>query len=269
MVARLYSRSWLPNAEIKALVIVVHGLGEHSGRYTHVGEYLSQQSYAVYALDYSGHGQSPGQRVYVNSLEQLSEDLGAFVEHAQAQHPGLKTFIYGHSMGTLVTLRYALAHQDRLAGLILTGTTLALASLPGLLVPLVQLLNRTLPNLPLLPGVGTSVLSKDPAVVQGYNDDPLVYHGWLRVRILHYLLLESRCLSSQLQNLTLPLLILHGAEDKLLAPAGSHMLYERAASCDKTLKMYAGLRHEIHNEPEQSDVLKDILDWLDNHSLES
>ncbi len=244
-------------------MIIVHGLGEHSGRYAHVAASLTARGYAVHALDYSGHGQSPGRRLYFDSLEQPSQNLQQVVEQIDG---GAKLFLYGHSMGVLVTMCYALDHQDRLAGLVLSGSPLDYAqSVPDLVFRLVAVLNRLLPGLPILPNLGTSALSQDPAVVKAYNSDPLVYHGWLPVRIVYYLLAESRALSQQLKDLTLPLLIMHGAEDNLCKMAGSQMIYRSATGKDRTLNLLGGFRHEIHNEPKQEIVLEKIADWLDAH----
>jgi alpha-beta hydrolase superfamily lysophospholipase len=150
--------------------------------------------------------------------------------------------------------------------MILSGTPLHYARmLPGPLFQVVKLLNNIVPRLPISPNLGTSSLSTDPAVVEAYNSDPLVYHGWLPVRLVYYMLSECRALSQQLGELRLPLLIAHGAEDTLCLPAGSRLLYESASSADKTLKIMDGLRHEIHNEAEQASVLALVADWLDAH----
>lgn len=243
--------------------MLVHGLGEHSGRYAHVVDYLNQRGYAVCALDFAGHGQSAGKRAYFESLDQPCQQLAEAIEQFECDDP---LFIYAHSLGTLAAIRYALSNQERLAGMILSGTPLHYARMiPGPVFQLVKLLNKAVPGLPISPNLGTSVLSRDATVVDAYNSDPLVFHGWLPVRLIYYLLAESRTLCKQLGDLRLPLLIAHGVEDRLCPMAGSQTLFRGASSKDRSLKLFGGFRHEIHNEPDREEVLVQFADWLDAH----
>ena len=174
--------------------------------------------------------------------------------------------MYGHSLGSLITLAFALKHQQNLAGLVLSGATLAVETAqPALLVIAAGILNNIAPKLAITPPLPSSTLSRDEAVTRAYDTDPLVEHGNVRVRMGYQILSNSRDVKAHLSTLKLPLFIFHGADDKLCPPAGSQILYDGAGSSDKTLKFYDGLRHETHNEPEQGMVIDNIINWLNAH----
>jgi acylglycerol lipase len=260
---RLHTVRWLPAGDPDTLLLVAHGLGEHSGRYIHVAEQLTARGYAVFSFDHRGHGRSEGPRAYFDDFDLAVAELGQFAGQLRAEFPGHRLFVFGHSMGALVSLLYALRHQDQLAGWISSATTLTLdKAAPRLLVRAGQLLNRIMPRLPYRK-IDSSTLSRDPQVVQSYEDDPLVYHRPLRLGVVNALIEYSQRARQRLDKLRLPLLILHGGADALTPATGSQLLYERAASPDKTLKIYDGLYHEILNDPEGKTVLEDIAAWLD------
>lgn len=262
----LYTVSWLPDMNPKAVVLIIHGLAEHSGRYTHIAQTCVHHGYAVYGIDHRGHGKSPGLRTYFEQFDQPVEDLKRYLDCIQASHPTKKVFVYGHSLGSLIGLEFALRYQNQLAGIIVSGTTLGVESSKS--TPLVMLgaaLNPVVPKLPAVP-LDSKVLSHDPAVVTAYDTDPLVYRGKVRVRMGHQIVDSSRKVRSRLNQLMLPMLILHGGADQLCPPIGSHMIYEGAGSTDKTLKIYPELYHEIHNEPQQETVLADIVGWLEQQT---
>lgn len=263
---QLYVTGWLVD-DPRAAVLIVHGIGEHSGRYSHVISALNQRGYSVFVYDQRGHGKSGGQRMLIETPDVLPNDVGVVRADIDADVGELPLFLYGHSMGSLVALAYALDHQDELAGLILTGAPFDFdATVPPLLLAASRIANRLLPRVQALDLFSTKDLSRDPAVVKAYADDPLNYHGRLSVRSgtsLFELLVRTR---ARLSALTLPLLVLHGAGDAVCPPTGSEMIDAQAASADKTLMIYPDLFHEIHNEPEQAAVLDDILNWLDAHT---
>lgn len=263
---KIYTEAWLPDANPKAVVLIVHGYAEHIGRYPHVAGYLVQHGYAVYGLDHRGHGKSDGLRVYFDTFDQPINDLAPFVDQVKAAHPGKKLFLYGHSMGSLIALDFALRHPDVLAGLILSGCAVnADTTVPGALLAVGGLLDKVIPKVALFPALPSSGLSHDSAVVSAYDNDPLVTRSPWRVRTALLLLQAGQRLRERAGELRLPLLVLHGGEDPIVPVSGGKLIYERAASTDKTLHIYPGLYHEIHNEPEQGTVLADMTTWLDQH----
>ena len=263
---QLYATSWLVEGA-RAAVLIVHGIGEHSGRYPHVSTALTQRGYNVFTYDQRGHGKSGGQRAYFETADVLPDDLALIVETIRETFPPMPLFIYGHSMGSLVTLGYALDHQDGLAGLVLTGAPLVFDSkVSPALAAAARVMNKLLPRLQALDLVNPKHLSHDPAVVKAYTDDPLNFHSRLSVRSGSSLLELLDHTRNRLPELRLPLLILHGEADGVCPVSGSEYLYQQAASDDKMLIIYPELFHEIHNEPEQEKILADILTWLDGHT---
>lgn len=263
----LYTASWLPDTDAKAIVVIVHGLAEHIGRYDHIARAFVQHSYAVYGIDHRGHGRSPGLRSYFENFDQPVEDLKRYFDWVQADHPGKSIFMYGHSLGVLITLEFALRYQNQLTGLIVSGAPLGVEeSQPMPLVLLGAALNHVVPAMPSVP-LDSKWLSHDPAVVTAYDTDPLVYRGKVRVRMGHYIVSISRKVRARLGELKLPMLILHGSADQICPVVGSQMVYDGAGSSDKMLKIYSDLYHEIHNEPQQETVLADMVNWLELHVM--
>lgn len=262
----LFTQSWLPEETPRALVVIVHGYGEHSTRYAVTAAALAQAGVAVYALDHRGHGKSEGLRAWFESLKEPVADLRLFVESIQRTHAGLKLFVLGHSMGTLISLHYVLRYQHEVAGLMLSGTALTGdETVPGFFIPVGQFLGRFIPRVPLFPPLPLAEICSDPAIVTAYENDPLVYRGWWRIGMGIGLIVGGRDLQAQLPQLTLPLLILHGEADKITPISGAHLARDRAKSVDKTFKSFAGMRHEVLNEVGKGEVLDTIVHWLDKH----
>jgi acylglycerol lipase len=260
----LYWQAWLPESEARAVVVISHGVSEHSARYAHVGERLAAAGYAAFALDHRGHGRSQGKRVMVNADEVVA-DLRAFIDLAAARTPEKPVYLLGHSMGAAIAIACAARHQDALAGLMLSG---ALAD-PDAASPVTRALSKVLSTV--TPGMGVyqvdaSLISRDPEVVRAYEQDPLVHHGKLPARTVAELTGAVGRFPDEVPTLRLPLLVMHGGDDSLTTIAGSRMVHERASSSDKTLEIYDGLRHEILNEPEKERVISEMIEWLDARS---
>lgn len=258
---RIFWQQWSPPARPSAIVVLAHGAGEHSGRYEHVAARLVADGQAVYALDHRGHGRSEGPRALIERVQFAVADLDQLVMLAQAAHPETPVFLLGHSMGAMIALSYAPVHQRRLTGLILSGALAALKDVPVALRQVGRLLSEVAPRTPLI-GIDPSLVSRDPAVVSAYRDDPLVHHGKLPARTAAQIADTVAALPVTVGAITVPTLILYGTADALCPPAGSVMLGERVGSADKTVKAYTGLFHEILNEPEREAVLDDIAAWL-------
>jgi acylglycerol lipase len=260
---QLFRRWWRTGgAPPTAVVVLVHGAGEHSGRYEHVAERLAADGYAVHALDHRGHGRSQGPRALIDRVDHAVTDLDALVSVA-VQHESAATIpilMLGHSMGAMLALRYACDHQHRLDGLALSG---ALASIdaPAALRIVGRAISIVAPTLGLIT-IDASLISRDPAVVEAYRSDPLVHHGKLPARTAAEIADTVATFPGRVHEITIPALVMYGTEDRLCLPAGSEMLGERLGSADTRVIPYEGLYHEIFNEPEREAVLSDLSGWL-------
>jgi lysophospholipase len=189
-------------------------------------------------------------------------DLKAFYEFVQSSHPTLPVFMFAHSMGGTIGLSYALQYQETLAGLVLSAPGLRTGeSVSPLLIAVGKVIARLVPRMGLTT-LDSSAISRDPAVVAAYENDPLVYRGKISARLGHELIRTMEGFTGRVTHLQLPLLILHGSADRLVDPDGSRWLYEMAGSQDKTLQLYRGYYHEMHNEPEHRRVLADVEAWI-------
>jgi lysophospholipase len=262
---QIFHRAWPAAGAARAVVVIAHGAGEHSGRYQHVAERLVAEGYAVHALDHRGHGRSGGSRALVDRMENVVEDLDRLVVLAAEEQRGLPVFLLGHSMGGAVALRYAIAHQDRLTGLLLSGPLAALDAAPAPVRLIARALSAVAPRAPAV-AVDSGLVSRDPAVVAAYDADPLVHHGKLPVRTVAELAAAVDSFPDGVRSITIPTLILYGSADALCPPRGAVMVSERIGSHDLSVKSYEGLYHEILNEPERDQVLDDIVGWLGSHA---
>jgi len=259
----LAAQAWLPDAPAIGVLVIAHGLGEHSGRYGELVARCVARGLAVYALDHRGHGRSGGRRAQVGRFAWLVHDLDALIAHAWREHPGVKRLLFGHSMGGAIALTWALDHPDGLDGLILSGPAVApTSSVSAARIGLIRLLSRLLPNLGAMRLPAESV-SRDPAVVRAYADDPLVFHGAVPARTLAELLGAMLALPGRAPALRVPVLVLQGTGDLLVPYPDVRPVFEQLGSPDKTVHIYEGLFHEVLNEPERAQVLADIERWLD------
>jgi acylglycerol lipase len=245
----IYFQSWIPENKAKAVLLIAHGFAEHSGRYGNVVNYFVPGGYAVYALDHRGHGLSEGERAHVDDFKEYIKDLRTFFNIVRKENPQDKIFLIGHSMGSVIALLYSIEYQQELAGLVTSGGGLVKPGDP--------------PLPPRKPGeaLPTNMLSRDPAVIKAYENDPLVYHGPIPTGFAMGGTIGK--LYDMVPKIKLPALIMagNGGADG----ARSRILYEQIGSKDKTLKLYEGLLHEIFNEPEHPQVLADLEKWLMVH----
>ena len=259
----LFEQWWRPEEKPKATVIIVHGYAEHSTRYTHVAEHLVNNGYDIETFDLRGHGQSEGKRAFVRSFDEYLGDLEQFLERVRQRMKTKNMFLLGHSMGGAIVSLFAITRKPDIKGLILSGPALKISDdISPLLVRLSSIIGTFLPRLPTIK-LDSSGISRDPEVVRRYDNDPLVYRGGIPARTGAEITGATKMIQAQMETITLPLLILHGADDRLADPEGSKSLYERAQSKDKNLKLYEGYYHEVMNEPEKKMVLADIVEWTD------
>ena len=260
---RLYAQGWKPEAELKGVVCLVHGLGEHSGRYGHLAAFLNQAGYALLAFDLRGHGKSEGQRGYAPSYEALLDDIARLLDEAANRYPDLPRFLYGHSLGGNLVINYALRRHPQLAGVIATGPFFRAAfEPPAWKLTLARIMYNLWPTLSLSNELDRQALSRDPEVVQAYDEDPLV-HDRLTPRLTMDMFQAGLWALEHASELSLPLLLMHGSADRLCSVQASREFAARAGDrC--TLKIWDGFYHEIHNEPEQEQVFEYLLEWLNS-----
>ena len=261
--AKIFWRSWIPG-DATAIVVIAHGGAEHGGRYRHVVERLVPEGYAVYAIDHRGHGQSDGRRAQIGRMAHVVADLDQLLSRANEAHPQLPLFLLGHSVGGCISVAYALAHQDRLTGLVLSGPVAAVEAAPLPLRVIAKAASVLLPDAGLL-RVEAEGVSRDPDEVAAYDADPLVYRGKLPARTLQELADTIGRFDGEAQRITLPVLVQLGMEDRIVPPDGGLALFERLGSSDKTLEEYEGFFHEIYTEPpgQRDRPLDDLAAWLD------
>lgn len=260
----LHAEAWLPDAPPARIVVIAHGLAEHIGRYQALAEWFVARGYGVYALDHRGHGRSAGRRANIDRFAYLVSDLDTLVQSAARAHPGAPITLLGHSMGGAIAFAYAAQHPERLRALVLSAPALGAPSAPPLQVWVARRLSRLLPNLGVLT-LPAAAISRDPAVVQAYETDPLVYRGSIPARTAAELLTAMEWFPSVARSVRLPVLVLHGTADTLVPLDATGPVVEGIGSGDKTLRRYEGLYHEVFNEPERAQVLADLGAWLDLH----
>jgi lysophospholipase len=255
----IFWRCWRPDDAPTAVVVLAHGLGEHSGRYQHVAERLTGAGYALYALDHHGHGRSAGRRALVSYADALA-DLDQLVTLAESREPPVKRFLMGHSMGGGFSLRYAMDYGDRVSGLILCSPLAAVAGRAASKA-IGRLLGPILPNVPVA-GLDPSQLCRDPAFVAAYVADPLVNHRGIPIGTVAEILRQVDALPAEVPRVTLPTLLMYGTGDLITAPSGAVMVSQRIGTSDLTTTPYEGLYHELLNEPERETVIEQLLGWI-------
>jgi alpha-beta hydrolase superfamily lysophospholipase len=262
----LFYRFRLPG-KAAGTVLLLHGYAEHSGRHAWLMERLEEAGFAVYAPDLRGHGRSarPGVLADLDSLEAAIRDIAALLPVIRQALPERPLFLLGFSMGGMLALLFTLRHPEGLAGLVASGAAVEIPEyVSPFLLKVAGLLGRLLPRLPSQP-FDFRQASRDPEVIRDMEADPLYYKGKLRIGTGYQQLLGIREVMAKLSHIRLPLLLLHGGEDRIISPKASKMIYDAVSSPDKTQKIFPGLYHEVLNEPEKGEVLAVLLDWLRRH----
>ncbi|QEY35156.1 lysophospholipase [Caproiciproducens galactitolivorans] len=251
---KLFFRKDVPESP-KAIVVVVHGLCEHLGRYNYVTEKLNRSGFGVYRFDHRGHGKSEGRRVFFHDYNEMVDDVNHFVEMAKMENKGLPVFLLGHSMGGCAVTLFGTKYPGKVQGIVTSGALTRMnAAAPGSL-PIPQPADAYFPN-----ELGDGVCS-DPAVVKAYEDDPLV-EKQISVGLFNALYYGVEWMKKNAKKFTDPVLLLHGCCDGLVSEKDSREFFGDIASSDKTLKIYAHLYHEILNEPCRDEIIAEIVDWL-------
>jgi alpha-beta hydrolase superfamily lysophospholipase len=259
----LFVRSWRTPAKARAVVAIVHGFNAHSGYYGWVAERLVAKGWAAYAVDLRGRGKSEGERFYVESFDDYVDDVRAMVALSRAREPGLPVFVLGHSAGGVIATVYALEHQAELAGLICESFAFKVPA-PDFALAVLKGLSHVLPHAHVLP-LKNELFSRDPQAVARMNADPLIAHETQPTQTVAAMVRADERLEREFPLIKLPVLILHGTEDKATKPEGSRSFFERAGSTDKTLKIYEGHYHDLLADVGREEVMTDVASWIEAH----
>jgi alpha-beta hydrolase superfamily lysophospholipase len=246
--------SWQPEGDVRGVLLLVHGYAEHGARYAHVAVALNERGFAVYAEDHLGHGRSDGDRALITDFERVVDDLHTLADIARVEHPGSPLAMAGHSMGGLLTARFAERYPAELAGVAFLGAVLGdWQWARGIL---------SLPEIP-YQEAEYSGMSRDPETVRHYTEDPLVYHGQYKRPLLESEIVALDRFNAEIDRVTMPVLFLHGSADPYVPYQDSLHAIERMASEDKTMRVYPGARHELVNELNRDEVIRDLIRWCE------
>jgi acylglycerol lipase len=261
----IHTVEWAPaeGTPILADVVLVHGYGEHCGRYVPVAEQLAAAGLRVAALDLRGHGRTEGvRRGDVDDFTAVVDDVSTYVDRVRTDRP---LFGYGHSMGGLVMTRLAERGDDRFTGLVLTSPLiLSAGAIPAPLVAVANVLGKVAPGLRTISLEGDAI-SRDADVRADYDSDPLNFRGKLTAGTGRQLNLAMAAALADAGRISCPTLIMHGTADRLCAAEGSQQLFDQISSTDKTLELWPDAYHELHHEPERAEVIATIRDWILTH----
>lgn len=262
----LFTQSWTPiGIKVRGLVVLLHGLNEHSGRYTDFAKQLNANGYKVYGMDWIGHGGSDGLHAYVHSLSDAVGDMKSFIRKVLAENPGFPCFCFGHSTGAAIVLKAVLDPEveAHIAGVVVTSPAVGVQPSHPIFAVLAPVFSFLLPRYQFSAANKRGTLvSRDPEALVAKYSDPLVFTGSIRVRTGYEILRITAYLQQNLKRLTVPFLVLHGSADGVTDPAASQKLYEEASSTDKSIRLLEGLLHDLLFEPERQEIVEEIIGWL-------
>jgi alpha-beta hydrolase superfamily lysophospholipase len=261
---KLFAQAWTPETAPRALILITHGHGEHSGRYSHVGEALAARDYAVVALDLRGHGHSGGARGFIRRWSEYREDLDRLIETLKADYGDLPMFLYGHSIGGTLSLDYILRDSQKFRGVIASAPSLGKPNIPAILFVISKLFSKIIPGFSMATQLEQTALSRDPEVVRAYREDPLV-HSVGTARFGTELLDTAEYIQAHAAEFNIPLILIHGTQDRLVDPADTHRFYDHVKLEDKTFFELPDGYHEPHNDLEKDVVIKRVGDWIEAH----
>lgn len=260
---KVFVRSWRPESTPRAVVVICHGVNSHSGQYLWVGEQFAAAGLAAYALDLRGRGRSDGERFYVEDVADYVSDVAATVTLAKSREPNLPVFLLGHSAGGVVSSVYTLENQAGLAGFICESFAFQVPA-PGFALAAIKGISHLAPRLPVLK-LKNEDFSRDPRAVEALNNDPLTLNEVQPAITVAALVRADERLRDEFPQITLPLFVMHGTDDKATVCHGSQFFYDTAGSKDKRLKLYEGHYHDLLNDIGKEGVMADIKAWIDSH----
>lgn len=264
---KLYYQSRRPSEEPRASVIIVHGIGEHSGRYQNLFEPLTDNKYAVYGYDLRGHGRSPGQRVYINKWSEYREDLNAFVRFVKEQENNKPVFLYGHSLGAIIGLDYVLNYPKEIKGAVFSGTPFeSTGAVKPALITLAKLMSTIIPRFSMNIGLDITALSKNESVVYAYAHDPLVCRQ-ATARFGTEYLDTIAWIKDQISELSIPTFFIHGEADRISVAQAVSETVKKINKAEKSLIIYPGGYHEPHNDYGYARAIGNVTEWLNQHVI--
>lgn len=259
----VFAQGWEPDTrQAKAVICLVHGLGEHSSRYAHVAEAFGREGYITFGFDLRGHGRTGGPRGHFPSIEAVMQDIDLLFEEARKRYPGLPLLLYGHSLGGILVLYYSLKRKPDVKGVIATSSGLrtALENQPTKILA-AKVLGSLIPSVSLPSGLDANAISHSKEVVETYKNDPLV-HDKVSLGFGKVMIGVAKWTLEHAGEFSLPLLLMHGKADTIAFPAGS-IEFAAAVKDNCTLFLWDDGFHELHNEPDQAEVFKTMIIWMD------
>ena len=261
----LFYQAWLPtDGPRRAVLVNLHGLGDHSGLYPNLAGHFPARGVAQYAFDMRGNGRSPGQRAYVGSWKEYRGDLDAFIGRVREWEPGLPLFLLGNSLGGLVVLDYVLHHPGQVDGVIAAAPVLGEVGVPPVLMALGRVMSRVLPRFSLNVGMDLTGLAREPSVIEAVLADPL-FHRRGTARLSTEVTAAIDRVQQLAESLSLPILILHGSADRMVPPDGSRTFFAKVRFPDREFREYPDAYHGLFADRGFEEVLGDLARWIDRH----
>lgn len=258
---QLFAQEFIPDVDIKAVIVLVHGIGEHSSRYQYWAEKFVNKGFALLTFDQRGHGLSEGKRGVISSYNDFMNDIELVLHKAEEKYPNLPMLLYGHSMGGGEVLNHLLRRDSNYIGVISTSPwIISQASPPKIVIPFLRFLNRLIPKFSIKTKFDSSLLSHNPEVCRQYDEDELVHH-WVSFRLFVEAYDAGYFVCNSDENINKPLLLIHGDEDEITNPKASKIFADKnQENC--TFKLWKKGYHELHNEPFNNEVFEYICDWI-------
>lgn len=259
---QLYQQRWHAPVRPKAALVLIHGLGEHSGRYTNLVSALNARDIAIYSMDNRGHGRTPGQRGFIKQWDDFREDVRSLIQLTAVSEPGVPLFLMGHSLGGLIAFEYALRYPGGLRGLILSAPGLSTEGISPVILKISMFLSKVWPTLSLPTGLDGVAISRNPEVVAAYKSDVLV-HSVTTPRLASEGVAAIDYVLTHAPELKLPLLMLHGDADSIVPANATRSVFNTIPLTNKRYISYPGSYHEPHNDLDWQQVVQDIGDWIE------
>jgi len=261
---KLFGQSWIPDTEPKAVINFVHGIGEHTDRYQNWMPFFVDAGYAVFAVEYRGHGRSFGKRGYIKNYDELLNDVDVLLEQSKIVYPSLPHFLYGHSLGGGIVTNYTLTRKPNIKALVASSPWLRLTvEPPKWQVSLVRFLHKLMPTLTIVSNIKTKDITHNQDIIKAYKDDKMV-HSKINLELFLSAFENGKWDIEHAKEMSVPFLLVHGSDDNICSSKGSEAFYNNAPE-KTTLKIWDGMFHELHNEPIREEHAKYIIDWLDKH----
>lgn len=257
----LFCQSWVPETTMKAAIVIIHGGGDHSGRFKNHVDHLVPQGYGIFIFDLRGHGKSPGKRGHINSWDEYRQDVSAYIDRVHGKFPDFPLFLFGHSMGACIVLDYCLRKQQHISGVIVTSPAIGKLGISPILFQLAKILDKFWPSLVFPTGLVVPHLSRDEKFIEGTLSDPL-YHSRSTPRFGMELVKTLQFIRENAGKFQLPLYMIHGTDDRIASIEGSRKFINQLKYRNVEYTEYESGYHELINDLDKEKVLADLSGWL-------